>query len=202
MSETTSTLPEALTAFHLSMQRQMHTCCLATVETFDPATNKISAKPIQSRGYVDGTGTRQVEDIPVINSIPVAMLGSGGYGIDLPIAQGDTVLLVFSHCSIDQWKANGVAGDTQDDRLHHIADAIAIPGVRSFQDPNLPGNADATKRIKFTPTTIEVGGGKALVTQEQFLNHTHLTAGTGAPVAPTALSPSPALTGTAVTRGS
>lgn len=41
-------------------------------------------------------------------------------------------------------------------------------------------------------------GGGPLVTQAQFMNHTHLTAGTGAPVAPTALVPSPALTGTTV----
>lgn len=42
------------------------------------------------------------------------------------------------------------------------------------------------------------GGTGPLVTQAQFLNHTHLTAGTGPPVAPTAISPTPTLTGTTV----
>lgn len=42
------------------------------------------------------------------------------------------------------------------------------------------------------------GGTGPLVTQAQFMNHAHATAGTGAPSAPVALSVSPALTGTTV----
>jgi phage baseplate assembly protein V len=44
------------------------------------------------------------------------------------------------------------------------------------------------------------GGGAtdALVTQQQFVNHTHLTAGTGPATPPTAISPTPTLTGTTV----
>lgn len=42
------------------------------------------------------------------------------------------------------------------------------------------------------------GGSGPLVTQAQFLNHAHATAGTGAPSPPVALSPSPTLTGTVV----
>ena len=45
------------------------------------------------------------------------------------------------------------------------------------------------------------GGSGPLVTQAQFMNHTHLTAGAGSPVPPSAVSLSPALTGTTVIQG-
>lgn len=53
--------------------------------------------------------------------------------------------------------------------------------------------------------TVEIrsaaGVAKKLVTFDEFMNHTHLTAGTGAPVAPTALVPSPPLVGTSKLKG-
>lgn len=45
------------------------------------------------------------------------------------------------------------------------------------------------------------GGSGPLVTNAQFLNHTHATAGTGTPSPPIAVSPAPALTGTTVIQG-
>lgn len=50
--------------------------------------------------------------------------------------------------------------------------------------------------------TVEIrtanGVAGPLVTQEQFMNHTHATAGTGPPTPPTAIAPLPTLTGTTV----
>jgi len=57
--------------------------------------------------------------------------------------------------------------------------------------------------IKLSPAagrsvTVDDGSGGTgpLVTQAQFLNHTHLTAGTGSPSPASAISPTPTLTGT------
>ena len=71
--------------------------------------------------------------------------------------------------------------------------------IRITKDGDIIMHAAAGRTIQ----ADDGSGAEALVTQAQFMNHTHLTAGTGSPVAPTALAPLPApqLTGTTVLQG-
>lgn len=82
----------------------------------------------------------------------------------------------------DEATRQAVAGDLPDD-------STAMFNTKAI----IVINPDSTVEIR-TPG----GTADALVTQSQFMNHTHTTAGTGPPTPPTALSPSPPLTGTTV----
>jgi len=74
--------------------------------------------------------TGELQDRPVVQAVPVAMPHGKDYYIKLPIAVGETGLLVFSDRSLDAWLAGGGGiVDPNDSRLHDINDAVFIPGV-------------------------------------------------------------------------
>lgn len=166
------------------------------VVSYDPATRKAQIQPALQRAHFDESGNRAQEMLPVLNDVPVIMPGTSSIRVKFPINPGDHVLLVFCGQSLDVWKQRGGVVDDSDDRRHDLTDAIAIPGVVNFG-----AASEADPLIEFTGAEIHVGGSGALVTQAQFMNHTHLTAGTGSPVPPTSISPTPTLTGTTVIKG-
>jgi hypothetical protein len=59
-------------------------------------------------------------------------MGAGAYKITFPVAAGDIVLLCFAQTSLDNWLQLGGVVDPQDSRKFDLSDAIAIPGLLSF----------------------------------------------------------------------
>jgi hypothetical protein len=136
------------------------------VESYDSATQKISAQPLIKRGYTDETGERIAERLPIITGVPVVFPGGGGYRVTFPIAKGDTVLLIFSEASLDKWLAHGGDVDPNDDRRHTLSDAIAIPGLRDFAHAldSAPTDcatigSDSGAVIEMRTADIRIGGG-------------------------------------------
>jgi hypothetical protein len=106
------------------------------VETYDPATQKVSVRPAIADRYETADGEDMVE-LPVIPGVPVVFPSGGGYVAALPLAKGDPVLLVFSSRSTDVWRAGDGTSqvDPNDLRTHDLSDAFAIPGGRPFGAP-------------------------------------------------------------------
>jgi hypothetical protein len=128
----------------------------ARVESYNPTTGRISAQPLIPRAYTDEEGNRQLEDLPVVNEIPIQFPGSGGARVKFPISVGDTVLLLFSQASLDKWLVTGTRVDPGDDRRHALTDAVAITGL-------LHRLTDADPQIEFTSGgEIHAGGASAL----------------------------------------
>lgn len=186
MSQDTATpsLPEAVrrrVACHL---RELRVALPGRVESYDEATGRATVQPLVKDGYFDELGERQVDRLPAVADVPIVFQGAGDYQVDFPIAVGDEVLLVFSSSSIDRWLATGGEVDPGDDRRHALSDAVAIPGLRSraYGGP-------ANKRIKFTASTIEVGGSSSLALEADFAAlksfvHGLATGGTGSAIVP------------------
>jgi len=130
-----SAVTAGIAAIHVSMP--------ASVEEYDGERQSISARPLIQRGYVDEAGHRQVEELPIITDVPIVFPGSGGFRVTFPVAKGDTVLLLFSESSLDKWLHGGGLVDPEDDRRNCLTDAIAIPGLRSFNRAlkNAPSDA-------------------------------------------------------------
>ena len=106
------------------------------VESYDPATQKASVKPLIKNRIVPSFENQEVlEVLPVINNVPVAHPRSGDFFMHLPIQPGDRVLLVFCQRSLELYKdSNGRDVDPSDVRTHDIADAVAYPGFYPFPD--------------------------------------------------------------------
>jgi len=71
--------------------------------------------------------------IPILDDVPFAFAGGGGWSLTFPIAIGDECLVVFSDMAFDMWWQNGGVQKQPDGALyrHDIGDGFAIFGVRS-----------------------------------------------------------------------
>lgn len=189
-------LENVLSAHADAILDSMFGCLPGTIVSYNASNHTASVQPSLQRGRYLEDGTRTADTLPVINDVTVMWPGTAAARISFPLVAGDPVLILFCGMSLATWKGTTGISDSGDDRRHDYTDAICIPGCANPIQAN-----DGSPQITFTGVDIQIGGSSPLVTQAQFMNHTHLTAGTGAPVAPTAISPTPTLTGTKIIKG-
>lgn len=101
----------------------------AIVRSYDAETRTATVQPTINNKVDDG-----YEQLPLMQEVPVLMLGGRNSWISIPLQAGDMVLLVFSQKSLDAWldSKTGEPSDPRDDRVNHIYDAVAIPGLFPF----------------------------------------------------------------------
>jgi len=67
-------------------------------------------------------------NIPILQMVPLAIIGAGQYFITLPVAVGDECLLIFQDMCIDAaWQSAGTDNLQLDKRRHDLSDAICLP---------------------------------------------------------------------------
>ena len=109
---------------------EVHTAMPGRVESYDKATQRADIKPLLKRAQRDVDGNEMtVESLPVIAGVPVMFPRAGDYFISLPLAKGNTGLLIFSERNIDQWIAKGGEVDPRDLRLFPLDGAAFYPGL-------------------------------------------------------------------------
>jgi hypothetical protein len=200
MSSNTPTFSEVLRGAIDSSLDSLNVAIPGRVESYDAATQSCSVQPLIRKAVLDETGARVAERLPIITGVPVVFPGAGAYKIIFPIASGDIVLLVFASGSLDKWLAQGGDVDPLDDRKHSLSDAVAIPGLLSF---NRASDAAHATALVFDAPLIHAGGTQelALKTDVDALAahvNTLLVGGTGSAPNPTA----PSAVGTTVLKGS
>jgi hypothetical protein len=107
---------------------RVHTALPGRVESYDSATKLASVLPLVYHRMMLPDGGYFEEDYPVLLDVPVCWPESGGAGMQLPLAAGDFVTLVFSEQSFDQARDVGGPASPLTARRFNLADAMAIPG--------------------------------------------------------------------------
>lgn len=154
----TPSLASVILAAIESRVGQIYTALPGRVTSYDASDRSANVQLIIRDAYTDEQGVRQTEQYPLLQHVPVMFPGSGPYSITWPIAVDDTVLVVFSHSSLDRWLANGGDDvDPADDRRHTLSDAVAIPGLRDFTTPVDSGTA-STDAMTLTAGDLRLGG--------------------------------------------
>lgn len=111
----------------------------ARVEKYDKDKQNVSVQPLIKRKFREGGE----QSMPVLQDVPLIFPRAGGAFLTMPVKQGDGVLLVFADRSLDKWLAKGGEVAPEDPRMHDVSDAVAIPGLYSFQDfPQAAANND------------------------------------------------------------
>lgn len=103
----------------------LNTAMPGKVISYDDVRRVVDIKPMLRKACMDGTQ----QEFPVLSSVPVAVYGTKGAGVKLPIAAGDYVLLIFSQRQTDDFFNNGQINNTQLSRQFHLSDAVALPGL-------------------------------------------------------------------------
>lgn len=105
---------------------------IGQIQSFDKihqtATVKILHKEIDEYNLVE----RKLTDYPLLEEVPVVVLGGGGGRLTFPIKTGDTCLLLFNDYELDGWWISGEARPSDFPRKHDLSDAIALVGVNSL----------------------------------------------------------------------
>lgn len=128
-----STLAQLFNAVLTQRLTDVHTAMPARVEKFDAVKQVADCAPLLQAKVETEAGFETVS-LPVVPNVPVVFPGGGDFRVTFPVKPGDVVLLVFSEASLDRWQAmDGV--QPADGRRHHLADAIAIPGLHSNKNP-------------------------------------------------------------------
>lgn len=120
------------------------------VSTFG-STQTVDVKPLVRKLYRDGV----VLETPVILDVPVVFPSGGGGSLTFPVAKDDTVLLLFSMRSLDEWlNGDGSEITPLTTRQFNITDAIAIPGLFP-KSANLEPNTDDVE-LKFKSAKLKL----------------------------------------------
>ncbi len=161
---TTQRTPELEDVIRLALedaQSKLHVALPGRVEAYDAVKQTVDVKPLLKNSFIDDDGEDVVEELPVINSVPVQFSRGGGFFLSFPIVKGDHVLLVFNERSIDKFQTGGGDDiDPVDTRMHNLSDAVALPGF--YPDSKALGDAHSSNTVlgKDGATQIHVADGK------------------------------------------
>lgn len=128
MTTPTDILRQAIN-FQLS---NVNTSIPARIESYEESQKKASVKPLLK----SETSTGEIIDLPVITNVPVIFPKGGNFSMQWPLNEGDTVLIIFTQRSLDEWLSSGGEVINRDPRQFSLSDAIAIPGLNSFAESN------------------------------------------------------------------
>jgi hypothetical protein len=139
----------------------------AIVQAFTAAVPGVSAAtvdvlPVCSRGIPTDTDTLEPEPFPVVPNVPVLYAQGGGVAISWDLVPGDAVLLVPLMLDATQWRLTGapVTAPNTDQRTHHIAHCVAIPGLLADVSTPMP-NPTAALRMVVNGATLTLDGAGA-----------------------------------------
>lgn len=105
----------------------------------------ITVRPLIERVFEDGTSLECAD----VYDVPVVFPTGGGGILTFPLIIGDTVLLVYSMRSLDEWLDGGGEKQTPKDNRHfNRTDAIAIPGIYTRSTTPKPSTTDVELRFK------------------------------------------------------
>ena len=123
-------LEPILRNFFSDKMSEMNFCLPARIDNIQNLKQgRVDVKPLYIPRYLDNT----YSELPVIKNVPVVLPSCNESGMVFSPKQGDTVLLVFSQCNIDNFKAGSVEPySTVFDRSFDINDAIALVGFSPF----------------------------------------------------------------------
>lgn len=142
---TTAQRSPGLAAAFLAALREdrvgLRTAMPASVVSFDASSQTVSVQP----GFKRLHATRGEVSYPVLPNVRVQLPAGGGFGLSLPLAVGNTGVLIFCERTLDRWNVVGAESDPEDDELHGLNGAIFVPGIHP--DDAVPANVDATDMV-------------------------------------------------------
>ena len=93
---------------------------------------------------------------PLLTDCPVFVPGGGGAAVTLPIAAGDTCLVLFNDRDIDNWFTTGNSTPPNSARMHSLSDGLVLVGVRNKSNP-LTGYSTTDAQLRCGGGAVGVG---------------------------------------------
>lgn len=171
------TLADVIKAAIHYREFDLHVAMPGRIKSYDAST-QLADVEVCINPTLKADGGDEVIVLGVISNVPIKFPGGGGYFLSFPLEAGDGVELTFHDRSIDDWLEKGGVVDIDDQRMHHLSDASAFPGLRAKPDALTSAHAsklvigkdgDPSMQITIDGTTIKLSdnatGFVALATQ-------------------------------------
>jgi protein gp138 len=163
-------LPEILRAHADAIKSEIRKCLPGTVTAVDANHQTVDVQLAVNGVLFDELGTAVSVPAPSLSGVPLGVLRGGGFLVWVPVAVGDSVLVMFSDLSCDVWSAGPVGNSAVDPGWvgQHTHDSpFAIPmvspaaGVLTSTPTNkvVIGKDNADEQILIGPSDIELGRG-------------------------------------------
>ena len=119
-------------------------------------TQTVDAIPLIDRVLSNDTSIQPAK----VYNVPIVFPSGGGGLLSFPLSVGDTILLVYSMRSLEEWLGGDGSGTIpQDNRHHHTTDAIGIPGLYTKTSHLTPNTIDVDLKFKGMHVTLESATG-------------------------------------------
>ena len=134
MQDLMTNMVESAISYHLE---DIHTMLPARIVEIDYKTRKVSVQPSIKKKKRDGDNdAKGLQDMAIIQNIPLIVPASKLAIISIPAKVGDEVLVGFFERSVDTYLYGdgNTPVDPKDYRRHDYNDAVAIVGLNTFQN--------------------------------------------------------------------
>lgn len=159
-SEPTRTpLHAAIVGVFRDMLQDVYTALPGAIESYDAVKGRAKVKP-QIQEVQDSTG--KYKPLPVVPGVPVIFPGGAAASLTMPLAKGDTGLLIFTKHALEVWLSRGGDVAPGDPRLFDLTDAVFLPGLRPFSQGSPAEGANALT-LKNGDAKLKMEGGKLAI---------------------------------------
>jgi hypothetical protein len=138
------TLPEVIRRAIDGALNDVHVAIPGKVLAYNATTNLADVEVQVQHSIWDDDSGRRYEDAGTLPGVPVQWPRAGGYLLTLPLAAGDTGLLVFNSDPIGEWRSTNQKSQPDDASRLSVSWPVFVPGV--FADTNQFSAADLAAR--------------------------------------------------------
>ncbi len=164
------TLAEVFGAHGDALRDEIRVMLPATVTAIHATTQTVDVKIAIKNPLADQYGEVSFEEMPGLSDVPLGIIRGGGFFVWVPVAIGDSVMLIFSDLSWDTWRS-GVTGSGPIEPgwvgKHTFDSPVAIPCVSpdigKLVDPATAGSKvvigkdGSQAQIRISDTEIDLG---------------------------------------------
>lgn len=113
--------------------KDLHSCCIAKVESYDSNTLKATVKPLYTQDDLE---------LPVLVNVPLSHIGNDNFIIHTPLKQGDLVVIMFCDHDIDNIMLGSQDSNVQTNRVHELDDSVIVGKISPFTEEHSQLNND------------------------------------------------------------
>lgn len=155
---------EMLTSIFKAELAEVRVCLPGKITAVSGDGGRVSVQPQLKDRFLESNGTLEEVSLPVIQNVPVQWPRAGNAALTFPLEAGHFVTLFFSDKDMTKWLLNGTETSPDNNRNHHLSDAIAVPGLYPFGEPftaysdsNIVLGFDNGKQVHVKPSEVSLG---------------------------------------------
>lgn len=122
---------DTVRALITQFEEELHTAFPAKVQSYDATKQTADLVPLVKQPVLQPDGSSVLEDLPVLPSVPVLWPRAGKAFVSMPLAAGDTVLVLCCESATGSFRvSDGSSPQPPGDlRRFNLSHAVAIPGL-------------------------------------------------------------------------